>query len=135
MIIVFFNLILFRFFVQIDFDALIEEINDKHSTPWAELCRKHGVTNTPLSSFLYKEDLQNKHLYLNGTKLTKLGFSYNYPTIISEYLSEVLEKIAVEYALVYRFASKYVFYTGLWARGSFTLWEYYHENIFVKISQ
>ncbi|XKL66942.1 hypothetical protein PGB90_010362 [Kerria lacca] len=76
---------------KIDFDSLIEDINDKHSTPWAELCQKSNITNTHLSSFLHKEDLYNKHLYLDGTKLLQLGFTYDYPKITKNLILEILE--------------------------------------------
>lgn len=72
-----------------DTEAVVEEINEKHSKPWAELCEKYNITNTPLSSFVHKEELLNKHLYLDGHKLFELGFKYQHPKITKELLFEV----------------------------------------------
>lgn len=81
------------FFFQLDFDAVIEEINDKHSAPWAAMCQESNVTNTPLSSFLHKEHLYEKHLNLDGTKLAQLGFTCQHPKVTKELVLEVFMPI------------------------------------------
>ncbi|EEB11293.1 NAD dependent epimerase/dehydratase, putative [Pediculus humanus corporis] len=73
-----------------DLASAVEEINDKHLGPWAEICSKDGVNNTPLSPYIDKELLTNKNLFLDGSKLTNLGFSYTIPTATTEKLKEVL---------------------------------------------
>lgn len=72
-------------------DAITEDINDKHSSPWAHLCEKNNISSTPLSSFLHKEELDNKHLYLDGTKLTQLGFTLTRPKITKELVVEIIK--------------------------------------------
>ncbi|KAG9395290.1 NAD dependent epimerase/dehydratase family [Carpediemonas membranifera] len=51
-------------------------VNDKHLKPWAELCKKDGIFDTPLSPFLDKEVLGNNHLNVDGTAITATGFKY-----------------------------------------------------------
>ncbi|CAH0394943.1 unnamed protein product [Bemisia tabaci] len=69
---------------------LMEEINDKHLAPWAEACAASGVTNTPLSSYIHKELLYNKHLHLSNSKLTAAGFKCSVPEINKQVLIEVV---------------------------------------------
>lgn len=68
---------------------MVEEVNDKHLGPWAEACSKDKVYNTPLSPYIDKELLSNKHLYLDGSKLLKTGFRYTVPEVTIEKLEEV----------------------------------------------
>lgn len=68
----------------------MEEINDKHLAPWAEACAASGVTNTPLSSYIHKELLYNKHLHLSNSKLTAAGFKCSVPEINKQVLIEVV---------------------------------------------
>lgn len=79
-----------RFFLQLDLDSIAKDINDKHSLPWAQLCEKNEIRSTPLSSFLHKEELYNKHLFLDCSKLIQLGFTLTHPRITEELVIEVL---------------------------------------------
>lgn len=74
---------------QTDMCSLVEEVNDKHLGPWAEACSLDGVENTPLTPYLDQELLYNKHLYLDGSKLEKTGFSLIVPEVTKEKLMEV----------------------------------------------
>lgn len=70
--------------------SVVEEVNDKHMTPWAEACRKDGVENSPLSPYIDQELLYNKHLYLHPGKLSNItGFMYLYPKLTKDALTEV----------------------------------------------
>lgn len=70
--------------------AVVEEVNDKHMGPWAEACRKDGVENSPLSPYIDRELLYNKHLYLQPGKLSNsTGFTYLYPKLTKDALTEV----------------------------------------------
>lgn len=77
------------FLSQFDLNRLTKEINDKHSGPWATICQSSKITSTPLSSYLHKENLLNKHLYLDGSKLANSGFSMTHPKPTRELLIEV----------------------------------------------
>lgn len=68
---------------------MVEEVNDKHLGPWAEACTKDKVFNTPLSPYIDKELLANKHLHLDGSKLMRTGFKYTVPEVTVEKLEEV----------------------------------------------
>lgn len=70
--------------------TVVEEVNDKHMSPWAEACNKDGVENSPLSPYIDKELLYNKHLYLQPGKLSSTtDFTYLYPKLTKESLKEV----------------------------------------------
>lgn len=64
-------------------------MNDKHLIPWAEVCQKDGIENTPLSPYMSEELLYKKHLYLDGSKLKNLQFDMTVPVITKEKLQEV----------------------------------------------
>lgn len=79
----------------VDLAVAADDANDKHLGPWAEACRKDEVLNTPLSPHMDPELLVHKHLYLDGAKLKKLGFTLSVPTpteanikaIVDDYVS------------------------------------------------
>jgi hypothetical protein len=56
-----------------------EEANDKHCTPWSEMCKSAGILNTPLSPYIDPELLLHNHLHLDGTGIEGTGFKYQYP--------------------------------------------------------
>ncbi|KAL0271796.1 UNVERIFIED_CONTAM: hypothetical protein PYX00_008784 [Menopon gallinae] len=87
-----------------DLSCVVEEVNDKHMGPWAEICMKDEIYNTPLSPYIDKELLSNKHLYLDGTKLRKTGFIYSVPHLSVERLEEVL----LDYRLMNLFPSSLI---------------------------
>ncbi|XP_012268433.2 uncharacterized protein LOC105693225 [Athalia rosae] len=75
-----------------DMTTVVEEVNDKHMSPWADACNKDGVENSPLSPYIDKELLYNKHLYLQPGKLSSTtDFTYLYPKLIKESLKEVVD--------------------------------------------
>lgn len=78
--------------VKADINSLVEEVNDKHLVPWAEVCQRDEIENTPLSPYMSEELLFKKHLYLDGTKLKKLNFELSVPVISKAYLEEVCNK-------------------------------------------
>jgi len=66
--------------------------NETHLEPWSELCKKHGITSTPLTPYLDEELLYKNALALNGAAFTKTGFSYSHPKMT---LDDI--KAAVQY--------------------------------------
>ncbi|KAH3716248.1 hypothetical protein DPMN_058967 [Dreissena polymorpha] len=76
---------------RVNMAAVVEDINDKHMTPWAEACTLEGITNTPLNPFLDQELLYNKHLFLDGSKLESTGFTFDHPELKASYLQQVLD--------------------------------------------
>ncbi|XP_055618898.1 uncharacterized protein LOC129763887 isoform X2 [Toxorhynchites rutilus septentrionalis] len=76
---------------KVDMAGAIEEINDKHLGPWAELCQKDGVVNTPLTPYMDQELLLHKHLNVDNSKLQRLGYQLKHPVIKKEYLIEIVQ--------------------------------------------
>ncbi|XP_013771849.1 uncharacterized protein LOC106457008 isoform X1 [Limulus polyphemus] len=77
-----------------DMKSLVEDINDKHMGPWAELCNKDGISNTPLNPYLYEEFLYDRNIYLDGSKLESTGFCYEVPNITLDRVKEILQDYA-----------------------------------------
>lgn len=72
-----------------DMAGAIEEVNDKHLGPWAELCQLDGVLNTPLTPYMDQELLLHKHLNLDNGKLKGYGYQLRRPKITRESLEEI----------------------------------------------
>jgi hypothetical protein len=51
-------------------------------TAWLELCQSKNIGNSPISITLYKEQLDNFELNVDGSKISnKFGFKYIYKQI------------------------------------------------------
>ncbi|EDW43402.1 uncharacterized protein LOC6607651 [Drosophila sechellia] len=98
------NLLVDIFDINLDFFGLVmsnlaklyptdtvSEINDKHMAPWAEICQRNGIDNTPLTPYLDEEQLQHKHLYLDNTKLKDFGYVLQHPKVTRELLMEMID--------------------------------------------
>lgn len=71
------------------FDAL-DEINDKHMAPWAQLCENNAIRNTPLTPFMEEELLDNRPLHLDNAKLKASGYHLRHPLVTRELIVEVI---------------------------------------------
>ena len=73
---------------------VIDEINDKHLSPWATVCAADGVGNTPLTPYIHKDTLSKKHVSLSGKKLMELKGcpEFEHPSLTKELLVEVLDE-------------------------------------------
>eukprot|EP01156_Anaeramoeba_ignava_P017909 Anaeramoba_ignava/a90304_707.p1 GENE.a90304_707~~a90304_707.p1 ORF type:complete len:366 (-),score=129.85 a90304_707:96-1193(-) len=79
-------------FAKMNMKSVTEDVNEKHLTPWADLCKQHGILSTPLTPYLDKELLYKNPLSINGTKIEKeLGFQYKYPKMTQELVQEQLD--------------------------------------------
>eukprot|EP00742_Colponemidia_sp_Colp-10_P003527 GILJ01003755.1.p1 GENE.GILJ01003755.1~~GILJ01003755.1.p1 ORF type:complete len:389 (+),score=54.05 GILJ01003755.1:57-1169(+) len=68
-----------------------DEANEKHSRPWADVCREVNL-NTPLTPFIDKELLYNNSLYIDGTAVEQqLGFAYTVPEISEDRIREQIQ--------------------------------------------
>ncbi|EAA09169.4 AGAP004297-PA [Anopheles gambiae str. PEST] len=76
---------------KLDMAGAIEEINDRHLGPWAELCQRDGVQNTPLTPYMDQELLFQKHLHLSNEKLKSYGYKLRRPRITRELLEEIVQ--------------------------------------------
>lgn len=81
--------------------AVIEEINDKHLGPWAELIQHDGTENTPLTPYMDEELLYYKFLYLSNDKLKDTGYKLKVPFLTREKIEEVITDF-IEHGLLPR---------------------------------
>eukprot|EP01119_Soliformovum_irregulare_P010876 TRINITY_DN2679_c0_g1_i1.p1 TRINITY_DN2679_c0_g1~~TRINITY_DN2679_c0_g1_i1.p1 ORF type:complete len:370 (+),score=97.82 TRINITY_DN2679_c0_g1_i1:83-1192(+) len=71
--------------------AVAEGANEKHLKPWSDLCKSKGITNTPLTPYLDEELLYNNAYSVDGSKITKTGFSYKHPELTEQSVRETIE--------------------------------------------
>lgn len=45
---------LFLVILQLNIEDVVEDINEKHMTPWGEACLGANILNTPLTPYLEK---------------------------------------------------------------------------------
>ena len=82
---------MFDFFIQLSMDSVVEDANDKHLPPWAELCRIANINNTPLSPYAAAENLSRDDLWLDNSKLMReTGFQVTFPKPTTALLQEVV---------------------------------------------
>ncbi|XP_063909515.1 uncharacterized protein LOC135127114 [Zophobas morio] len=75
----------------VDLETVADDANDKHLVPWAEVCRKDNIQNTPLTPHMDPELLLHKHLRLDGVKLKDLGFSVSVPSPTIDNVKEIID--------------------------------------------
>jgi len=68
-------------FTSMAMKTVAETANEKHLKPWSELCKSKGIVNTPLTPYLDEELLYNNSYAIDGTKITKTGFTYKHPNL------------------------------------------------------
>jgi len=71
--------------------TVAETANEKHLKPWSELCKSMGITNTPLTPYLDEELLYNNSYSVDGTKITKTGFTYKHPEMKEADLRQTID--------------------------------------------
>jgi len=81
--------------------TVAETANEKHLKPWSELCKSKGITNTPLTPYLDEELLYNNSFSVDGSKITKTGFSYKHPA-----MTEVDLRQTIDYFIALNFFPK-----------------------------
>jgi nucleoside-diphosphate-sugar epimerase len=74
--------------------AITEEANDKHLKPWSDLCRKSGISNTPLTPYLDTELLSNNALCIDGSAIEATGFVYSQPQLTEEGVRSIIKYYA-----------------------------------------
>jgi nucleoside-diphosphate-sugar epimerase len=68
-----------------------ETANSNHLGPWSTLCKEQGIVNSPLTPYLDEELLYSNSYSVNGQKITKTGFNYEFPKVTEQSLREVLK--------------------------------------------
>lgn len=100
------------FSVQVNMNEVVEEINDKHLGPWAELCRHDKIENTPLTPYMDEELLYNKHLNLDNSKLKTSGYKLQHPHVTRDLIQEVFLETKLLQLITFIFF--YADYNGLY---------------------
>ncbi|KAI9292080.1 NAD(P)-binding protein [Neoconidiobolus thromboides FSU 785] len=84
------NSVIINFFKS-NLDQFLEDANDKHIEPWAELLKQHNIPNSPLIPYLDQEAVNLAPVWLDNTKIKKLTkFEVSIPKINADLLMEVL---------------------------------------------
>jgi nucleoside-diphosphate-sugar epimerase len=74
--------------------TVAETANEKHLKPWGDLCKAKGIVNSPLTPYLDEELLYNNAMSIDGSKITKIGFSYKHPKMTEGHLRETIAYFA-----------------------------------------
>lgn len=82
---------------QINMSAVVDEINDKHLGPWAELCQTDKTENTPLTPYMDEELLHYNHLNMSNEKLKSSGYNLRVPIMTTEKIEEVVLSYWISY--------------------------------------
>jgi nucleoside-diphosphate-sugar epimerase len=70
---------------------LVSFANDEHLKPFSDACKKYGIADTPLTPYLDEELIKEVNIAVDGSKIEKLGFTYDHPTVTVASLKAVLE--------------------------------------------
>jgi len=53
--------------------------------------KKYGIADTPLTPYLDEELIKEVAIAVDGSKIEKLGFSYDFPKVTPDELKKVLD--------------------------------------------
>jgi len=70
---------------------LVGFANDEHLKPFSDACKKYGIPDTPLTPYLDEELIKDQAVAIDGSKIEKLGFSYDHPKVTPDDLKAVLD--------------------------------------------
>jgi len=73
---------------KLGMDHVTSMVNDKHVAPWSNMCKDKGIEITPLSPYLDKELLGDKHTCVDGSAIEQTGFRYEVPEFSEEKLRD-----------------------------------------------
>ncbi|KAI9304299.1 hypothetical protein BJ944DRAFT_181898 [Cunninghamella echinulata] len=79
-------------FAKLNLNSVVEDINEKHLQPWADILKANNIQNTPLSPYLDPELLYNNALSVNGEAIEKTGFQYSVPLLTKENLQNIIDE-------------------------------------------
>jgi len=76
---------------KLNIKGVAEQANDKHLKPWSEVCKKHGIVNTPLTPYIDPELLYDNSLSIDGSLIESIGFKYDFPAVSEPLLREQID--------------------------------------------
>ncbi|ORX43849.1 NAD(P)-binding protein [Hesseltinella vesiculosa] len=79
-------------FAKLNLKSVVEDVNEKHLEPWANILKESGVQYSPLSPYLDPELLYNNALSVDGSAIERdTGFTYSVPKLTKDRLQEVID--------------------------------------------
>ena len=76
---------------SISLKDVAEDVNEKHLAPWSQMCNEEGISNTPLSPFIYSSQLETLNIRACNQKLLATGFQFKRPEVTEANVRDVLE--------------------------------------------
>lgn len=74
-------------------NSVVEDINEKHLQPWADILKANNVQNSPLSPYLDPELLYNNAISVNGSAIEdRTGFKYSVPHLTRANLQQIIDE-------------------------------------------
>jgi len=70
---------------------LVGFANDEHLKPFSDACKKYGIADTPLTPYLDEELIKEQAVAVDGSRIEKLGFTYDIPKVTPDNLKAVLD--------------------------------------------
>jgi len=70
---------------------LVGYANDEHLKPFSDACKKYEINDTPLTPYLDEELIKEINIAVDGSAITKIGFTYDHKTVTAESLREVVQ--------------------------------------------
>jgi len=71
-------------------ESILEEINGETLPNWLKLVKESKLDYSPMSPYLELEQISNKNLCVDGSKIEKSNFAYEHPSVTAEELSAQL---------------------------------------------
>ncbi|KAI8068321.1 hypothetical protein BC940DRAFT_299695 [Gongronella butleri] len=79
-------------FAKMNLNSVVEDVNEKHLEPWANILKGSGILHSPLSPYLDPELLYNNALSVDGSAIeTQTGFVYEVPKLTKENLQVIID--------------------------------------------
>lgn len=73
-------------------NEMLRDANEMHIEQWTKLCVDYQIEHTPLDILLYKENIDNYDLNIDGRMVSeRFGFIYDYPQLKQAYIEEILQ--------------------------------------------
>jgi len=72
-------------------EELVNEVNGETGITWLNLLSEKKIDYSPLSPFLFKENLSNNSMSVDGSAIEKTGFNYNHPAVTEEGIRAMLK--------------------------------------------
>jgi len=80
------------YLMRFNVDHVIQIINEKHLQIWFELCAKFNMMNSPVNVVVYRENLTNNVLCIDGEAFKmKTGFKYMIPRLDTKYFKALVQ--------------------------------------------